>query len=78
MHVAYTNEIRLFRRLSNLPSFPGSDPNREDDHDGKTRGESTEHKDVTVVGVSRKAEELQSGCQRHDLIKITIDSQGSS
>ena len=47
-----------------LPSFPGFDPNREDNRDSETRDEGTEHKDITVVRVGSKAEELWSGYQK--------------
>jgi len=70
----------MVRCFVNLSPFPGSEPNREDDHDSETRDEGTEHKDIAVVGVSREAEELRGGCQEHDLIETTIaiDSQVSS
>jgi len=64
----------------NLPPFSGSNPNREDDHDSETRDEGAEHKDIAVVRIGREAEELGSGCQKHNLVEITItiDSRGSS
>ena len=70
----------MIRRFVSLSPFPGSDPNREDDHNGKSPDEGTKHKDIAVVRVGREAEELRGGCQKWDLVEtaIAIDSQGSS